>query len=62
MGIGGSYFILHDLFIEDMMPHVSSWDRLLKLMKKYTVDFKVTGGCIMETLKFLGIMMEVQQK
>ncbi len=61
MGIGGSYFILHDLFIEDMM-HGSSCDRPLRLMEKFTVDFKDTGGCIMETLKLLGIMMEVQQK
>jgi hypothetical protein len=53
----GNDFIIHGLFVDDMM-HVTTSDALRnEFMKKYTADFNVTGGGLMET--FLG--MEVVQ-
>ncbi len=53
----GEDFIIHGLFVDDMM-HVTTSDALRdEFMKKYTADFNVTGGDLMET--FLG--MEVIQ-
>jgi hypothetical protein len=49
----GDDFIIHGLFVDDMM-HVTTSDALLdEFMKKYTADFNVTGGGLMET--FLGL-------
>jgi hypothetical protein len=53
----GTNFIFHGLFV-DAMLHVSASESLrAEFMAKYTADFKVTGGGVMET--FLG--MEVEQ-
>ncbi len=49
----GADFLIHGLFVDDMM-HVTTSDALRdKFMKKYTADFKVTSGGLMET--FLGM-------
>jgi hypothetical protein len=48
----GSEYIIHFLFIDDMM-HISSCDELKKeFMDKYSKDFEITGGGLMKT--FLG--------
>ncbi len=53
----GSDYIIHGLFVDDMM-HISSCDELKKeFMDKYSKSFKITGGGLMKT--FLG--MEVEQ-
>jgi hypothetical protein len=53
----GSEYIIHGLFVDDMM-HISSCDELKKeFMDKYSKDFEITGGDLMKT--FLG--MEVKQ-
>ena len=53
----GSDYIIHGLFVDDMM-HISSCDKLrAEFMKKYATDFEITGGGLMKT--FLG--MEVEQ-
>ena len=53
----GSDFIIHGLFVDDMM-HVPTCDELKdEFMEKYKKDFDITGGGLMET--FLG--MEVEQ-
>ncbi len=50
-------FIIHGLFVDDMM-HIPTNDALLEeFMDKYSKDFDITGGVLMET--FLG--MEVEQ-
>ncbi len=46
-------FIIHGLFVDDMM-HISSCEELRKeFMDKYSKDFQITGGGLMET--FLGV-------
>ena len=53
----GTNYILHGLFVDDMM-HISSSDELKQeFMEKYSKDFQITGGGLMKT--FLG--MEVEQ-
>jgi hypothetical protein len=53
----GSEYIIHGLFVDDMM-HISSCDELKKeFMDKYSKDFEITGGGLIKT--FLG--MEVEQ-
>ena len=53
----GSDFIIHGLFVDDMM-HVPTCDRLRdEFLKLYQKDFEITGGGLMET--FLG--MEIEQ-
>jgi hypothetical protein len=44
----GDNFIIHGLFLDDMMQK--------EYMEKYTRDFDITGGGLMET--FLGIQVE----
>ena len=52
----GDDFIIHGLFVDDMM-HVPTCDRLWKeFLGKYTKDFDITGGDLMET--FLGMQVE----
>ena len=52
----GSDFIIHGLFVDDMM-HVPTCERLKKeFMDKYSKDFDITGGGLMET--FLGMQVE----
>ena len=49
----GDDVIIHGLFVDDMM-HVPTCDRLWKeFLDKYTKDFDITGGDLMET--FLGM-------
>ncbi len=53
----GTDFIMHGLFVDDMM-HIPTCDRLQdEFLELYQKDFKITGGGLMET--FLG--MEVEQ-
>ena len=53
----GTDFIMHGLFVDDMM-HVPTCDRLRdEFLRLYQKDFEITGGGLMET--FLG--MEVEQ-
>ena len=53
----GSDFIMHCLFVDDMM-HVPTCDKLRdEFLTLYQKDFEITGGGLMET--FLG--MEVEQ-
>ena len=53
----GSDFIIHGLFVDDMM-HVPSCDKLRdESLTLYQKDFEITGGGFMDT--FLG--MEVEQ-
>ena len=53
----GSDFIMHGLFVDDMM-HVPACDKLRdEFLELYQRDFEITGGGLMET--FLG--MEVEQ-
>jgi hypothetical protein len=52
----GSEYIVHGLFVDDMM-HISSCDELNKeFMDKYSKDFEITGGGLMKT--FLGMKVE----
>ncbi len=55
----GNDFIIHGLFVDDMM-HVPTSDALKhEFMEKYTRDFDITGGGLMET--FLGMQVEQSQ-
>jgi hypothetical protein len=45
----GADFIIHGLFVDDMMHVSTSADLSAEFMAKYTADFKVTGGGLMET-------------
>ena len=52
----GDNFIIHGLFVDDMM-HISTCDKLKQeFMAKYSKDFDITGGGLMET--FLGMQVE----
>ncbi len=52
----GNDFIVHCLFLDDMM-HIPMCDVLKQeFMKKYTKDFDITGGGLMET--YLGMQVE----
>jgi hypothetical protein len=56
----GSDYIIHGLFVDDMM-HISSCDELKKeFMDKYSKDFEITGGGLMKT--FLGTEVEQSGK
>ena len=53
----GADFIMHWLFVDDMM-HIPTCDRLKnEFLELYKKDFDITGGGLMES--FLG--MEVEQ-
>jgi hypothetical protein len=53
----GKHFIIHGLFVDDMM-HISTNTKLKnEFMEKYSKDFSITGGGFMKT--FLG--MEIEQ-
>ncbi len=52
----GDDFIIQGLFVDDMM-HVPTCDvHKQEFMAKYTKDFKITGGGLVET--FLGMQVE----
>ncbi len=53
----GSEYIIHRLFIDDMM-HIYSCDAIKdKFVQLYSKDFDMTGGCLMEIF----LWMEVEQ-
>ncbi len=49
----GEHFIIHGLFVEDMMHTRTSTTLKDEFLSKYSKDFNVTGGCLMKT--FLGM-------
>jgi hypothetical protein len=52
----GADFILHGLFVDDMI-HTSTSELMMKeFMQSYSKDFEITGGGIMES--FLGLEVE----
>ena len=52
----GDDFIIHGLFVDDMM-HIPTCDKLKQeFLAKYSKDFDITGGGLMET--FLGMQVE----
>jgi hypothetical protein len=54
----GDDYIIHGLFVDDLM-HISSIDELKQeFLGKYSMDFQITGGGLIKT--FLG--MEVKQR
>ena len=53
---GDDFIIIHGLFVDDMM-HIPTCDKLKQeFMAKYSKDFDITGGGLMET--FLGMQVE----
>jgi hypothetical protein len=53
----GKHFIIHGLFVDDMM-HIATNNKLKdEVMEKYSSNFNITGGGLMKT--FLG--MEIEQ-
>ncbi len=55
----GADFIIHLLFVDDII-HVPTCDKLHdKSLELYKKDFEITGEGLMET--FLGIIMAVEQ-
>ncbi len=56
----GDDFIIHGLFVDDMM-HIPTCDSFWKeFLDKYTKDFDITGGDLTET--FLGMQVEQSKK
>jgi hypothetical protein len=56
----GTNYIIHGLFVDDMM-HISSSNELKQeFMAKYSMDFQITGGGLMKT--FLGMEVEQSRK
>ena len=53
----GEHFIIHGLFVDDMMHTTTSTKLKDEFLRKYSKDFNITGGGLMKT--FLG--MEVEQ-
>ncbi len=51
------HFIIHGLFVDEMMHIATNNKRKNKFMEKYLRDFNITGGGFMKT--FLG--MEIEQ-
>ena len=52
----GSEYIIHCLFVDDMM-HIYSCNAIKdEFMKLYSKDFEITGGSLMKT--FLGMQVE----
>ncbi len=53
----GKHFIIHELFVDDMM-HIATNNKLKnEIMEKYSRDFNIMGGSFIKTL--LG--MEIEQ-
>ena len=56
----GSEYIIHGLFVDDMM-HIHSCDAMKdEFLALYKKDFEITGGGKMET--FLGMAVELKDK
>jgi hypothetical protein len=53
----GKHFIIHGLFVDDMMHMANNKKLKNEFMEKYSRDFNITGGSFMKT--FLG--MEIEQ-
>jgi hypothetical protein len=53
----GEHFIIHSLFVYDLMYTTTSTKLKDEFLRKYSKDFNITGGGLMKT--FLG--MEVEQ-
>ena len=53
----GDEYIIHGLFVDDMMHLSTSSDFSTEFMIKYSADYKVTSGSVMETY----LSMEVEQ-
>jgi hypothetical protein len=52
----GDDFIIHSMFVDDMI-HIPTCDALKQdFMEIYTKGFKITGGCLMET--YLSMQVE----
>ncbi len=52
----GSEYIIHGLFVDDMM-HIYSCDAIKdEFMKLYSKDFEITGGSLMKI--FLGVQVK----
>ena len=56
----GNEFILHGLFVDDMMHISTSAELKEEFMSKYSKDFKITGGGLMKS--FIGIQVEQGNK
>ncbi len=53
----GKHFIIHGLFVDDMIYIATNNKLKNEFMEKYSRDFNITGGGLMKT--FLG--MEIEQ-
>jgi hypothetical protein len=52
----GKHFVIHGLFVDDMM-HTATNNKLKnEFMEKYPRDFNITGGGLMKT--FLGMEID----
>ena len=56
----GSDYIIHGLFVDDMMQIYTSDEMKDEFLALYKKDFEITGGCKMET--FLGMAFEQKEK
>ena len=56
----GSDYIIHGLFVDDMMHMYSSDEMKDEFLALYKKDLEITGGCKMET--FLGMAVEQKDK
>jgi hypothetical protein len=56
----GNDFILHGLFVDDMMHNSTSTKLKEEFMTKYSKDFKITSGGLMKS--FLGMLVEQGDK
>ncbi len=56
----GEHFIIHGLFVDDMMHTTASTKLKDEFLRKYSKDFNITGGGLMKT--FLGIEVEQDNK
>ena len=52
----GQNFIIHDLFVDDMQHTPTSKALMDEFMAKYSRDFEITGGKLMNT--FLGLQVD----
>jgi hypothetical protein len=56
----GRHFIVHGLFVDDMM-HIATYNKLKnKFMEKYSRDFTITGAGFMKTI--LGMEIELSNR
>jgi hypothetical protein len=53
----GKHFIIHGLFVDDMMQIATNNKLKNEFMEKYSSDFNITGGDFMKTF----LAMEIEQ-